>query len=82
MEEIVETCESCGNAYDKPMQIIVGGRAHIFDSFECAIHRLAPRCTHCGCPIIGHGMEADGRYFCGASCANATLARAGLKDRV
>ena len=62
-------CEVCGNDYDKSMEIVVGGERHVFDSFECAIHRVAPRCEHCGCPIIGHGHEADGRMFCCAHCA-------------
>src|SRR3712207_6983387 len=46
-----------------------GGGSHTFDSFECAIHMLAPTCEHCGCRIIGHGVEADGRIFCCAHCA-------------
>jgi len=43
---------------------------HVFDSFECAIHALAPRCEHCGCAVIGHGHESDGRFFCCAHCAS------------
>jgi hypothetical protein len=31
------SCEVCGNDYDKPMQITLGGTAHTFDSFECSI---------------------------------------------
>ena len=37
------SCEVCGNEYDRTMQIIVGGERHVFDSFECAIHAIAPR---------------------------------------
>jgi hypothetical protein len=62
-------CEVCGNEYDKTMEIAVGGAAHVFDSFECAIHAVAPRCAHCGCAIIGHGHEADGEMFCCVHCA-------------
>ena len=62
-------CEVCGNEYDKPIEVTVSGERHVFDSFECAIHRLAPRCDHCGCTIIGHGVEGDGRVFCCAHCA-------------
>jgi Rieske Fe-S protein len=62
-------CEVCGNDYDKSMEISVAGANHVFDSFECAIHALAPRCEHCGCVVIGHGHEADGRFFCSAHCA-------------
>jgi hypothetical protein len=64
------TCEVCGNDYDKTMEISVGGGdAHTFDSFECAIHALAPRCAHCGCTIIGHGLEAGDSIYCCAHCA-------------
>jgi hypothetical protein len=63
-------CEVCGNDYDKAMEITVaGGPARTFDSFECAIHALAPRCAHCGCAIIGHGHEAGESIYCCAHCA-------------
>lgn len=62
-------CEVCGNDYDKPIEVTVSGERHVFDSFECAIYRLAPQCGHCGCTVIGHGVEADGRMFCCAHCA-------------
>jgi hypothetical protein len=73
-------CEVCGNEYDKPMEIVVNGISHYFDSFECAIHALAPVCDQCGVRVIGHGMEAGGVVFCCAHCA----AKAGVesvKDR-
>jgi hypothetical protein len=63
------TCEVCGNDYDKAFQVIAAGATHTFDSFECAIHRMAPICDHCGCKVIGHGIEARDRFFCCASCA-------------
>ncbi len=62
-------CEVCSNDYDKTMEITYQGRRHVFDSFECGIHALAPRCDHCGCRIIGHGVESDGQMFCCAHCA-------------
>jgi hypothetical protein len=36
-------CDSCGNDYDKSFQIVAQGKTHTFDSFECAIHKLAPK---------------------------------------
>jgi hypothetical protein len=30
---------------------------------------MAPRCGHCGCSIVGHGVESDGAMFCCANCA-------------
>jgi hypothetical protein len=74
------TCEVCGNEYDKAMEIAVGGETHTFDSFECAIHALAPTCAHCGCRVIGHGVEASGSVFCCAHCASHQGAE-GVSDR-
>jgi hypothetical protein len=63
-------CETCSNDYDKAFEIILAGESHLFDSFECAIHLLAPECAHCGCKVIGHGVEANGVFYCCARCAN------------
>ena len=65
----METCETCGNTYDKSFEVVLNGERHVFDSFECAIQRLAPRCAHCGCRIIGHGLEENGMTYCCAHCA-------------
>jgi len=75
------TCEVCGNEYDKAMELTLGGKTHVFDSFECAIHAVAPTCEHCGCRIIGHGIEAEGRVFCCAHCASQAGIQ-GAQDRV
>lgn len=75
------TCEVCGNDYDKTMTIERNGSTHVFDSFECAISALAPRCKHCDCRVIGHGVESDGSIFCCAHCAEKAGAE-GLTDRV
>lgn len=75
------TCETCGNDYDKAFTVTMGGKSHVYDSFECAIHALAPTCGHCDCRIIGHGVEAaDGKIYCCANCAGHAGAQ-GLKDR-
>ncbi|HLU33488.1 MAG TPA: Prokaryotic metallothionein [Natronosporangium sp.] len=63
-------CEVCGNDYWQAFEVrTASGDVHTFDSFECATHRLAPVCEHCGVKIIGHGMEVSGRFFCCAHCA-------------
>jgi hypothetical protein len=76
----VAICELCGNDYDKAFQVVMSGETHVFDSFECAIHALAPRCAHCGCVIIGHGLEADDIFYCCDHCAEKEGVE-GLKDR-
>jgi hypothetical protein len=74
------TCEVCGNDYDKTFEVTRDGASHTFDSFECAISALAPVCGHCGCRVVGHGVEHGDRIFCCAHCAKQAGA-AGLKDR-
>lgn len=74
-------CEVCGNDYDKAFEVRLAGKIHVFDSFECAIDALAPKCQHCQCKVIGHGVESMGRYYCCAHCAEAAGV-AGARDRV
>jgi hypothetical protein len=71
------TCEVCGNDYDKAFSVrTADGTEHTFDSIECAAHAIAPRCAHCECAILGHGIEADGTVYCCAHCAQ----HAGVDD--
>lgn len=74
-------CDVCGNDYDKAMTITQGDRSGTFDSFECAIHAMAPKCAHCQCTIIGHGAEHDGTFYCCAHCAKHAGVK-GIDDRV
>ncbi len=41
-------CDACGNDYDNSFQVAARGKTHTFDSFECAIHTLAPTCVALG----------------------------------
>jgi Rieske Fe-S protein len=65
------TCETCGNSYDKSFKITMAGATPTFDSFEHAITALAPACSHCGCKILGHGVEAGGTMYCCAHCSRS-----------
>jgi len=75
-------CEVCGNDYDKTFEVVAAGYRHVFDSMECAIQKMAPVCEHCGCKVIGHGVEVDGRFFCCAHCARETTGAAEIRDRI
>lgn len=74
-------CATCGNSYDKSFDIVKSGKTLTFDSFECAIQKLAPTCEHCACRIIGHGLEAGGKFYCCDHCAEESGVT-GLSDRV
>jgi hypothetical protein len=78
---VMAICDVCGNDYDKSFEVHLGGAVKTFDSFECAIHLLAPRCAHCKCRIIGHGVEADGVMYCCVHCASKSGVTE-LQDRV
>ena len=73
-------CDMCGNEYDKAFTVTMNGQTHTFDAFECAIHMLAPTCAHCGCRIIGHGVESASTFFCCANCAHKAGVK-GVEDR-
>jgi hypothetical protein len=62
-------CDHCGNDYDKTFEVKVREKVWVFDSFECAIEVVAPRCAHCGVRVIGHGVEKDHTIYCCAHCA-------------
>ena len=62
-------CDVCGNDYDKPITVTQQERTGVFDSFERAAHAMAPECRHCGCRILGHGVEVGSEMFCCANCA-------------
>lgn len=67
-------CEVCGNHYDRSFRVRFDAdpeREHVFDCFECAVHRLAPRCAHCGCGAIGHGVECGKVVYCCDHCRRA-----------
>jgi phage terminase large subunit GpA-like protein len=75
-------CEVCGNDYWLSFEVrTTSGDTHVFDSFECAIQRLAPVCEHCQTRIIGHGVEVSGRFFCCAHCARSADSAEGFKIR-
>lgn len=74
-------CTVCGNDYDRSFEISMQGERYTFDSFECAIHELAPQCAHCQCRIIGHGVQVGQKIYCCASCANRMEKTEKVKDR-
>ena len=77
----MKECDTCGNEYDKCFELTHNSKKYTFDCFECAIHKIAPTCSHCQCKIIGHGVESSGTFYCCASCASMSGVK-GLEDRV
>ncbi len=76
------TCDTCGNDYDKAFNVTtVTGDQYTFDSIECAAQKLAPNCAYCGVRILGHGLEAEGTFYCCDHCAKKDGV-SGLNDRV
>lgn len=74
-------CEVCGNDYDMSFEVLAAGNRHVFDSFECAAHALAPVCEHCGCKVLGHGVQVEDRFFCCAHCARQAEQDPPVADR-
>ncbi|MQA05213.1 MAG: hypothetical protein GEV07_21635 [Streptosporangiales bacterium] len=76
------TCSVCGNDYDKAFTVQMwDGTSRTYDSVECAAHVLAPRCGHCECQILGHGVEVHGQVYCCRHCADAMVGSSPITDR-
>jgi hypothetical protein len=65
----MKKCDTCGNEYERTFEVDFEGARYVFDCFECAAERLAPRCEVCGVRVLGHGVEQGSSIFCCASCA-------------
>jgi hypothetical protein len=77
---MMRQCDTCGNEYDRAFEVRYEGRTYAFDSLECAVHKLAPTCEHCGCRVLGHGVEQEGSIFCCAHCARH-MGKTDVRDR-
>lgn len=62
-------CDVCGSTDSRTFTISMGNQTGTFDSFECAIHMMAPACEHCGCRIIGHPVNSESGVYCCVHCA-------------
>ncbi|HET7313989.1 hypothetical protein [Salinisphaera sp.] len=62
-------CETCGNDYEHAFEVTQNGKTHTFDTFQCAIHGMAPACPACGCKVIGQGVHHGDRVYCCNHCA-------------
>jgi hypothetical protein len=74
-------CETCGNDYRRTFEVVTANGTHTFDSFECAIQRLAPLCARCGVRVVGHGVETGQAIYCCAHCARESGAT-GIVDHL
>lgn len=66
---MIKECENCGQQHDNAFVILKDGRELTFDSFECAISFIAPRCFHCSQLITGRQVTHEGEVFCSTACS-------------
>ena len=68
-------CATCGHDDPRAFEVRTAtGVTAWFDSWECAIQRLAIACARCGCKVIGHGVATeDGTVYCCAHCAGVAM---------
>lgn len=62
-------CINCGLNIEKDYILFINGKEFIFDSFECAINFVAPRCAHCNSVIVSREIRHSDEIFCSASCS-------------
>jgi hypothetical protein len=63
-------CENCGMDIEKDYILFINGEELMFDSFECAVNFVAPRCAHCNTVIMGNGVHHSNDIFCSTFCSN------------
>jgi phage terminase large subunit GpA-like protein len=61
-------CEVCGKEFTKPVTVEWNGEQKTVDSFECAVQALAPRCEHCGQPVMNQSIQDDAPFYCCSVC--------------
>lgn len=69
------SCEVCGKGDEGCFEVLLGGERHIFDSFECAMRGMMPKCSFCGCQVVGHGVHDADNFYCSYLCANLQTVR-------
>lgn len=70
---MTSVCSVCGNDANWVYTVATAeGSDRTYDSIECLAHDLAPRCPHCGCQVLGHGVETNGSVYCCRHCAAVT----------
>jgi len=70
-------CSKCGNESERVFRVTSHeGTVWTFDSFECAISTLAPRCGRCGSTILGHPLVRGSVCFCCDHCARGAASDA------
>lgn len=62
-------CVNCGFNIEKDYILFINGTEYTFDSFECAVNFVAPRCANCNSIIMGHGIKYSDEIFCSQICS-------------
>ncbi|MGZ3789008.1 MAG: hypothetical protein ACXVLQ_10815 [Bacteriovorax sp.] len=62
-------CVNCGFNIEKDYILFINGTEYTFDSFECAINFVAPRCASCHAIIMGRGVHVGGEIYCSPTCS-------------
>lgn len=62
-------CENCGFNIEKDYILFINGTEFTFDSFECAINFVAPRCAACNSIVLGRVVQERGDTYCSDKCS-------------
>jgi hypothetical protein len=67
------SCEVCGESRERCFEVHLGGQKHVFDSFECAIRGLLPKCALCEGLILWSGIKEGSETYCSHLCRSLYL---------
>ena len=61
-------CIKCGLTIEKDYILFINGTEFTFDSFECAVNFVAPRCANCNSVILKDGIQISEAKYCNHFC--------------
>lgn len=64
-------CVNCGVTIEKDYILFINGTEFTFDSFECAVNFVAPRCANCNTIVMGRGVPVEGDLYCSTTCSHS-----------
>lgn len=61
-------CEKCGLNIEKDYILFINGKEFTFDSYDCAVNFVAPRCAHCNSIIAHREIKHREEAYCSQYC--------------
>ena len=61
-------CDVCNSELKTAIKVHYKNKYYHFDTIQCLITKLSPRCITCNCIIFGKQILSDNFIFCSNEC--------------